>query len=129
MSYYNPYSIMNQQMPMQNGYQNPMQNYGNIPPINQLIKVSGIEGAKAYSMPANSSVALFHESENIMYVKTTDGAGFPTISAFKFEEINQDTTASVDTSSFITRDEFYKVIGELKNGKQSISNNTATTEG
>jgi hypothetical protein len=47
----------------------------------QLVKVSGIDGAKAYQMGANSAVALFHESEDIFYIKSTDGAGFPTIHA------------------------------------------------
>ena len=31
----------------------------------QLVKVSGIDGAKAYQMGANSAVALFHESEDV----------------------------------------------------------------
>ena len=48
---------------------------------NQLIRVTGIDGAKAYQMAANSTVALFDSNEDIMYVKTTDGAGFGTIRA------------------------------------------------
>ena len=45
----------------------------------ELIRVTGFDGAKAYQMPPNSSVALFDSNEDIFYVKTTDGAGFPTI--------------------------------------------------
>ncbi len=52
-----------------------------------LIRVTGIEGAKAYQMAPNSTVALFDNNNDFFYVKTTDGAGFPTIRTFKFEEI------------------------------------------
>lgn len=44
-----------------------------------LIRVNGLEGAKAYQMSANSTVALFDANNDLMYVKSTDGAGFPSI--------------------------------------------------
>lgn len=39
-----------------------------------LTRVTGLEGAKAYQMPANSTVALFDNNDDLMYIKTTDGA-------------------------------------------------------
>lgn len=105
---YNPFSFQ------QYGYQ-PV-NVGS-PGTQQLIKVSGLEGAKAYQMPANSAVALFHESEDLMYIKTTDGAGFPTIKAFRFEAVPE----TVETSTrYVTMDEFEKFKEEILNGKQSV---------
>lgn len=83
---------------------------------NGLVQVTGIEGAKAYRMPPNSVVALFHSSEDIFYVKSTDGAGFPTIRTFKFEEI--DTTNS---DSFITRSEFNELKEMINDVKHSVS--------
>lgn len=56
--------------------------YGN---HEQLIRVTGYEGAKAYQMMPNSTVALFDGNEDLMYIKSTDGAGFATIRTFKFE--------------------------------------------
>lgn len=53
----------------------------------QLIRVTGMEGAKAYQMPPNSVVPLFDADNDIMYVKSTDGAGFPTIRTFAFQPI------------------------------------------
>lgn len=53
----------------------------------QLIRVTGMEGAKAYRMPPNSVVPLFDADNDIMYVKSTDGAGFPTIRTFAFQPI------------------------------------------
>ena len=127
---------------MQN-YLNP---YGNIPgyqnfqpfnftpqptpqnPVQQqqgLIKVSGIDGAKAYQMPPNAAIALFHESEDIFYVKTTDGAGFPTIRAFRFEPMEEEAKEARD-GRYVTIEEFNKFKEELY-AKQSVRTRKATT--
>lgn len=53
----------------------------------QLIRVTGMDGAKAYQMPPNSVVPLFDADNDIMYVKSTDGTGFPTIRAFAFQAV------------------------------------------
>jgi len=55
--------------------------------VNNLTRVTGIEGARLYQMPPNSTVALFDGNDDIFYVKSTDGAGFPTIRTFRFEEV------------------------------------------
>lgn len=39
-----------------------------------IVRVNGIQGAQAYQMGANSSVALFDANEDFFYIKTTDGA-------------------------------------------------------
>ena len=97
-----------------------MQN--NIPVTNPLMltRVTGLEGAKAYQMPANSTVALFDNNEDLMYIKTTDGAGFPTIRTFAFNEVVANNPVP-DNVDYVTRDEFNKLKEELLNGKQSIS--------
>lgn len=98
-----------------------MQN--NIPVNNSLMltRVTGLEGAKAYQMPANSTVALFDNNEDLMYIKTTDGAGFPTIRTFSFSEVVANNNPVPDNVDYVTRDEFNKLKEELLNGKQSIS--------
>lgn len=119
----NPYSNYN--MMGLNGFNN----YNQFPQqLNQpqistqnLIRVNGIDGAKAYQMPANSTVALFDNNEDIMYIKTTDGAGFPAIRTFAFNEVVGNTNPIQDTADYVTRDEFNKLKEELLNGKQSIS--------
>ena len=85
-----------------------------------LIRVNGIDGAKAYQMPANSTVALFDSNEDIMYIKNTDGAGFPSIRMFKFEEVNE-IINNEEKQDYISRKEFEEFKKELmNNGKQSI---------
>lgn len=131
MNYYNPNQYG---QPYFNPYQNSLtgNSFQNLQQAMQLIKVNGIDGAKAYAMSPNSSVALFHESENLMYIKTTDGAGFPTIRTFKFDEVtgaeNNNAGAGVDMSKYVTRDEFYNAIKGVINGEPTISTEH-TTEG
>lgn len=108
----------------QNQYYNPPMNNQQIFPQEQtqnLIRVNGIDGAKTYQMPANSTVALFDSNEDIMYIKTTDGAGFPSIRTFNFVEIKQNEKSS-GSQDYISRQEFEEFKKELmNNGKQSIS--------
>ena len=86
-----------------------------------LIRVNGLEGAKAYQMSANSTVALFDANNDLMYVKSTDGAGFPSIRTFTFSELQEEPKAEQNVD-YISREEFEEFKKELmNNGKQSIS--------
>ena len=116
----NPYASLM----AQNQFYNPqMMNPTPVQPQEQtqnLIRVNGIDGAKAYQMPANSTVALFDSNEDILYIKNTDGAGFPSIRMFRFEEVNE-ITNNGEKQDYISRKEFEEFKKELmNNGKQSI---------
>lgn len=101
-------------------------NYGGTPMTNNfiqpaqqgLIKVTGIEGAKAYQMSPNSAVALFDANEDVFYVKSTDGAGFPTIKSFQFSPIDNVEKPSAD---YVTRVEFNQLKEMLQNGEFTVS--------
>lgn len=97
----------------------PQQMYNPYNSQNQLIRVTGIEGAKAYQMYPNSTVALFDSNEDLMYIKSTDGAGFPTIRTFKFEELTEfskNSENSIDMSNYITREELTEILKDFKGG-------------
>lgn len=111
MNPYNPFQ------PRQQGFPGQPQN---------LIRVTGMDGAKAYQMPPNSSVALFDEGEDIFYVKTTDGAGFPTVRAFAFSPIEINQPAKT-TGEYVTREEFEELKGMIFDGKQSVRKNSRTS--
>ena len=117
----NPYASL---MPQQNQYYNPQMNNQQIYPQIQtqnLIRVNGIEGAKAYQMSANSIVSLFDANDDIMYIKSTDGAGFPSIRTFSFTEVKEQNKP-IQQVDYISREEFEEFKKELmNNGKQSIS--------
>ena len=106
----------------QNMYSQPQNNqqFFTQEPCQNLIRVNGIDGAKAYQMPANSTVALFDSNNDIMYVKSTDGAGFPSIRTFSFTETKEEEK-QVENTDYISRQEFEDFKKELmNNGKQSI---------
>lgn len=73
-------------------------------PINGLVSVTGMEGAKAYQMPPNSSMPLFDADEDLLYVKTTDAAGYPTIKTFSFKPTEQPKHAA--EPAYVTREDF-----------------------
>lgn len=77
----------------------------------QLIRVTGIEGAKAYQMGPNSVVPLFDADNDLMYVKSTDGAGFPTIRTFAFTPVEQATSPQTD---YVTRAELDSALASIR---------------
>lgn len=90
-----------------------------------IIRVNGMDGAKAYQMSNNSTVALFDGNDDVFYVKTTDGAGFPTIRTFRFTEVKE--VQPVDTNEYISREEFEMFRQEvINNGKQFIPQSEST---
>ena len=116
----NPYASLMGQNPY---YNQPMNNQQIYPQeqTQNLIRVNGIEGAKTYQMAPNSTVALFDCNEDIMYIKTTDGAGFPSIRTFSFTEVKEQNKP-ISQVDYISREEFEEFKKELmNNGKQSIS--------
>ena len=72
---FNPYPSVNP------AYLNQI-NGGMHQPSNQIIKVNGRGGAEAYQMPPNSQTLLLDETEPIIWLKQTDGAGYPTLTAY-----------------------------------------------
>lgn len=109
-----------QQMPY---YQNPQ-----IQPQraeNNLIRVTGIEGAKAYQMGANSCIALFDSGNDVFYVKTTDGAGFPTIRTFRFEPVD---SAEPVTTDQVTREDLERFKQEVTEHVQQLIQQSTTTD-
>ena len=78
-----------------NGFQNPYMNpygmsgYGQMQanpaialPPQQVTKVNGRNGATSYQMGANSSALLLDESGLMVWLCTTDGAGYKTVSPY-----------------------------------------------
>ena len=73
-------------------YQNPFLNpYGFTPqyqqpvqqmPAQQVVRVNGENGARAFQIGANSSALLLDESGTIVWLVTSDGAGYKTVSPY-----------------------------------------------
>ncbi len=108
-----------------NGFQNPffnpygfMQQQNPIPqtaPSTQIVKVSGENGARAYPMGANSSALLLDESGLIVWLCTTDGASYKTVSAYDITP--HKATPAPDYGSLESRiNTVEKRLEELTNG-------------
>ena len=70
---FNPYASVNP------AYLSQVSHAGN---SNQIIKVNGRGGAEAYQMPPNSQVLLLDETQPLLWLKQTDGAGYPSLTAY-----------------------------------------------
>lgn len=57
------------------------------PQSQQVVRVHGEDGAKAYNLPPNSSALLLDETQNIVWLKMTDGAGYPTVTGYEINPI------------------------------------------
>lgn len=82
-------------------------------PMNNLLRVTGPESAKAYSLPPNSNVVLFDADNPIFYLKATDDSGFATIRTFEFNE-KIDTNVGISSSDiFATKEDLSSVADRL----------------
>ena len=67
--YLNPYGM---QQPMQGTFSNQQ----------QVVRVNGENGARTYQLGPNSSALLLDESGLMVWLVTSDGAGYRTVSAY-----------------------------------------------
>lgn len=129
MAFYNPSYSTNY---------NPYQAYGPIPnysppqPDNGMIWVQGESGAKAYPVQSGKSVVLFDSETERFFIKTTDASGIPQpLRIFSYSETNEiePKEPKIDTSNFITREEFNEAINSIKNRQQQQQNNRDRKDG
>lgn len=84
----------------------------------EVTRVSGENGAKAYQLPPNSSVLLLDETAPIVWLKTTDGAGYPTVSAYSITPYQTEPqTSMTDIESRVKR------LEEIVNAKPDTVSN------
>lgn len=118
MAYYN-YNPYQQFMPQQ--YQQPQQ-----PQIQSNIQwVQGIEAMKSYSVGAGQSILLMDSESQCFGIKAADASGMPLpLRIFDYTERTaqnaqkQPTTAVIDDSRYITREEFESRIAAIMTVKK-----------
>ena len=126
----NPYA-----MPYSAVYGSPYSQYQYSPPPIQpqpqqpdsnMIWVQGDSGGKAYPVQNGKTVVLFDSECEQFFIKTVDASGIPQpLRTFTYQEKSESKTepSAVDTSKFITREEFEEAIKSLKEPKQQQHNN------
>ena len=101
--YLNPYAAMQQP-----NLQGAAMSFAN---PQQVVRVNGENGAKSYQLGANSSALLLDESGLLVWLVTSDGAGYKTVSAYDITP-HQEAPAP-DFSSLESR---IKKLEEIVNG-------------
>lgn len=121
---FNPYNPYNPYAQYSGGY-----GYQN-PPAQQrdgIIRVTGIDGAKAYQMPPNSREALFDDTDDIVFIKVTDGGGFPTLKAARLDWL-ENLEKPAQAGDYLTREEFARWKEEFEHGQQAIRRRSRVEE-
>ena len=67
----------------------------------EIVKVNGENGARAYQIPPNSSALLLDETSPIVWLVQTDGAGYKTATPYTITPYQPEKP--VDVSSLETR--------------------------
>ena len=110
--------------PYMNPYGQQFQSYQQVLPQQQVVRVNGENGARAYAMGANSSALLLDESGKIVWLKTTDGAGFATVTPYDVTPHQIERTP--DFSSLETRvKRLEELINEHANDSSATSRKTS----
>lgn len=110
--YWNNYGM---QTPYSNPYGQTMQQA--LQPCS-ITKVSGENGAKAFGMAPNSSALLLDETAPLVWLKTTDGAGYPTLTPYTITPYQ--AAPPVDVNSLENR---VKRLEEMLNDKSDSTGN------
>ena len=81
-AYYPYQSNYNNQFQQQVPSYNSLLQQNNMTGKQEVVRVNGKNGAQAFQLPPNSSILLLDETAPIVWLKTTDGAGYPTITPY-----------------------------------------------
>lgn len=85
-----------------------------------IVWVQGEAGAKAYIVAPGNTVPLWDSENPIIYLKSVDAAGMPSMKIFEYKERNaQANTDKIDVSVFVTRNELDQILSERLNQLQS----------
>lgn len=85
---------------------------GQMPQQGQVVRVNGRNGADAYRLAPNSSALLLDENDPLVWLKTTDGAGYPTVTPYVISPYQP--APAVDVNGLESR---VKRLEDILNGK------------
>lgn len=76
----------------QNFNSNPYQ----FPPRQEVIRVNGENGARAFQLAPNSSVLLLDETDPVVWLAMTDGAGYKTVTPYSISPLVREPQKSLE---------------------------------
>ena len=109
-------------------YMTPLNNPQMQQPVNStnMIWVQGESGAKAYPIAPGINQALFDVEKQVFYIKSVDQSGMPQpLRMFRYSECTEADLKEpeIDTSNFITREEFEDAIDSITRSLKKQNNN------
>ena len=122
--YQNPYLQQTPQMvqPMQTQQIASAQQQNAQPSINW---VSGDREAAAYPVAPNNAVALWSQSEPVVYLKQADATGKPSMKIYDLVERTQTVQAPGDEKFYATKEELDRIKEEISNLRNELAKRKA----
>lgn len=97
----------------------PFQGWSQNLPRQEIIRVNGENGAKAYQMAPNSSALLMDESAPLVWLVQTDGAGYKTAVPYTIAPYQSQPAPDLNDL-----EERIKRLEEMQNGKKPDAGRT-----
>ena len=107
--------------PTMNPYYTPVQ--ARQPQISGIIWVQGEEAAKSYMLVPNTTVALWDSEKQVIYWKSADASGMPSMKILDYTVREPETSAPGMNEAGVSKDDFdslKKEIEELKATLESL---------
>lgn len=84
---------------------------------NGIIWVKGEQGANNYNIAPNTTVALWDQDEEVIYLKEADQYGRPSMKVleYKYRDTKEDKGSSPVNENYVSKDDFFKAINDLSN--------------
>ena len=100
---YQNYPMQNNAYPQMNTQQQQIQN--------GIIWVQGEAAAKSYPVAPNTSVALWDSEANVIYIKSADGSGMPSMKIvdYTMRDTNARRAEMSPQSDFVTKDDLLPI--------------------
>lgn len=98
--------------PTQNNAYPTQMNVGPTQPTqNGIIWVQGEAAAKSYPVAPNTSVALWDSEANVIYIKSADGSGMPSMKIvdYTMRDTNARRAETSPQSDFVTKDDLLPI--------------------
>ena len=78
---------------------------------NGIVWVSGEAAAKSYPVAPNTSVALWDSEANVIYIKSADGSGMPSMKVvdYTMRDTNARRSEMSPQSDFVTKDDLLPI--------------------
>lgn len=102
------------------GYQPAYQPYQG--GTSSIVWVSGEAGAKAYMVAPNTTVALWDSEAQVIYLKSADASGMPSIKTLDYtiREIPRQTRTDAPEPRYATKDDITAIKAEIERIKEDL---------